>query len=588
MEKFTHLLSKDNKYQILFFILLNIILVFAETFGVALIPLFIDFAVSDDPILPNYISWIEEFVTDKEKESLIIYGSVFLIIVFLIKNILVFGIIAYQINLNKKFNFDLKKKFFNLYVFAPFEIINSYNNSQILRNINEEITNYILNFFLILKTFKDVLLFLAIFILLLFVDYSSTLIAVIILFICLFIYFFTFYELLKKLGENQLKSKNAIISWLLQGISSIKEIKISRKENNISKKFLDKVLIFENSTVKINIIQSIPPSLFELLFVIITLSLVAFAVTTKIENILPILSLYVVSFIRLLPIFTRLGSTLSNLRRSYPSVLHLNSELKKLEKYVIEQNKNSSNIADNLKFDESLNFNNVQFKYQNRNQNILENFNLNINKGKVLALVGKSGSGKTTLINLICGFLKPSSGKITVDDKDIHQNLNGWQKKIGLVPQDNYLLDDSIRNNIIFLDDKSQIDEKRLNEAIFYSGLSDLIESSELKLDTKVGEGGAQLSGGQIQRIALARLLYKNPEILILDEFTNSLDPENEDFIVEKLIQLKNEKNKTIIIVSHKIKPLKICDEIILLENRNIKEKFSYKSFYDKFSSLYE
>ena len=137
MEKFTHLLSKDNKYQILFFILLNIILVFAETFGVALIPLFIDFAVSDDPILPNYISWIEEFVTDKEKESLIIYGSVFLIIVFLIKNILVFGIIAYQINLNKKFNFDLKKKFFNLYVFTPFEIINSYNNSQILRNINE-------------------------------------------------------------------------------------------------------------------------------------------------------------------------------------------------------------------------------------------------------------------------------------------------------------------------------------------------------------------------------------------------------------------------------------------------------------------
>ena len=133
----------------------------------------------------------------------------------------------------------------------------------------------------------------------LFVDYSSTLIAVIILFICLFIYFFTFYELLKKFGENQLKSKNAIISWLLQGISSIKEIKISRKENNISKKFLDKVLIFENSTVKINIIQSIPPSLFELLFVIITLSLVAFAVTTKIENILPILSLYVVSFIRL-------------------------------------------------------------------------------------------------------------------------------------------------------------------------------------------------------------------------------------------------------------------------------------------------
>ena len=131
------------------------------------------------------------------------------------------------------------------------------------------------------------------------------------------------------------------------------------------------------------------------------------------------------------------------------------------------------------------------------------------------------------------------------------------------------------------------MDEKRLQEAIYYSGLKDLI-STGLKIDSKVGEGGAQLSGGQIQRIALARLLYKDPEILILDEFTNSLDPENEDFIVDKLVQLKNEKKKTIIIVSHKIKPLKICDEIILLENKNIKEKFSYDSFYNKFSSLYE
>lgn len=587
MEKFTHLLSKDNKFQILLFIGFNIILVFAETFGIALIPLFIDFAVSDNPILPNYFTWINQFIENKEKDTIIIYGSIFLILIFLIKNFLVFSIIAYQIYLNKKFNFDLKKKFFNLYVFAPFEIINSYNTSQILRNINEEITNYILNFFLILKTFKDILLFLAIFILLLFVDYFSTLIAVLILFTCLFVYFFTFYGLLKKLGENQLKSKNAIISWLMQGISSIKEIKISKKENNIVKKFLDKVLVFENSTVKINLIQSIPPSLFELLFVIITLSLIAFAVTTKIENILPILSLYVVSFIRLLPIFTRLGSTLSNLRRSYPSVLHLNSELIKLEKYMTHQKNDEKNLTDNLKFEKYLTFDDINFKYQNRDQNILENFDLKIEKGKVVALVGKSGSGKTTIINLICGFLSPSKGKIKADNQEIQNNLSSWQKKIGLVPQDNYLLDDTIKNNIIFLDDKNFVDEKRLQEAIYYSGLKDLI-STGLKIDSKVGEGGAQLSGGQIQRIALARLLYKDPEILILDEFTNSLDPENEDFIVDKLVQLKNEKKKTIIIVSHKIKPLKICDEIILLENKNIKEKFSYESFYNKFSSLYE
>ena len=139
-------------------------------------------------------------------------------------------------------------------------------------------------------------------------------------------------------------------------------------------------------------------------------------------------------------------------------------------------------------------------------------------------------------------------------------------KKIGLVPQENFLLDDTILNNIAFLNDEKKIDMKKLQDAIYYSGTSEIIETQERGLETIVGERGSFLSGGQIQRIALARLFYDDPEILILDEFTNSLDPENEDFILKQLQLFKNEKNKNLFITTHKIKPLRLCDEIIVLE----------------------
>ena len=156
-----------------------------------------------------------------------------------------------------------------------------------------------------------------------------------------------------------------------------------------------------------------------------------------------------------------------------------------------------------------------------------------------------------------------------------------------LISQDNYLLDDTLKNNIVFLNDKDSVDKKKLDDAIFYSGVSEFLDDLKSGLNTKIGEKGSILSSGQIQRVALARLLYRDPEVLILDEFTNSLDPNNEDFILEKLIQLQNKKNKTYIVISHKLKPLKICDEIMIMEKGKILEKFNYPDFYSKYNLLY-
>ena len=164
MKNYLNLLTKENKKHLILFIVLNIILVFAETFSIALIPLFIDFIISSDPILPNYIVFFETFLATKNKAELINLCIIFFLIIFFIKNFFYISVIIYQASLKKKFNLYLKKKFLSLYIFAPFEIMKAYNSSEILRNTDSEAQNYVTNFFNILKFSKDFVLLFSIFI----------------------------------------------------------------------------------------------------------------------------------------------------------------------------------------------------------------------------------------------------------------------------------------------------------------------------------------------------------------------------------------------------------------------------------------
>lgn len=587
MKNFVHFLTENNKKSIILFIILNIFLVFVETFSIALIPLIIDFSISNNPILPQYFIFLESLLNDIDKKNILLYGSFFLIILFILKNIYVIFLVAFQANLFRNFSRQIKKKFFKLYLDAPFEVINNYNSSQILRNIDTETSNYVNNFFFIIKSFKDFFLFISIFSLLLFVDLKSTLLSFSLLLILLILYFLIFSKKLKKFGQDTLGAKNHLIKVLLQSLSSIKNIKIRNKEDILLYKFLKEVNVYESARKKINIISAIPNSLFEISFVVVIFSLIIIISESEIENYLPIISLYIVSFIRLLPIFSRIGTTLSSLRSSYPSVQHLNNEFKVLGKLKKNEIKNF-NKNNKLDFNKSIKLEKLSFKYLKNKKSIIDNLSFLINKGDAVGLVGKSGSGKSTLINLICGLLPPSSGVIKIDDKDIFQNIIGWQNRIGLVPQENYLLDDTILNNIIFFDDKKDIDNIKLENAMYYSGVSQFINQLDEGLNTVVGEKGSSLSGGQIQRIALARVLYQDPDVLILDEFTNSLDPENEDFILKQLQLLKKEKNKNFFIITHKMKPLKLCDKIIVLENGKILQEYIFDEFYKKFNFIYE
>ena len=204
--------------------------------------------------------------------------------------------------------------------------------------------------------------------------------------------------------------------------------------------------------------------------------------------------------------------------------------------------------------------------------------------GQTVGIIGPSGSGKTTLINIILGLIEPDSGETKLDNLSIYENLSEWRKSIGYVPQDTYLLDSSIKNNIAFGLEDNEINMVRINEAILISQTKILIDSLPQGIETVVGDRGVKLSGGQRQRIGIARALYNNPSFLILDEATSNLDIKNENKIIEEINM--SHKNRTVVIVSHRKNTVKYCDNIFLMKNGIIKELGEYKKIenvYDEF-----
>ena len=207
---------------------------------------------------------------------------------------------------------------------------------------------------------------------------------------------------------------------------------------------------------------------------------------------------------------------------------------------------------------------NIKFKFNNRSKQVLNSLNLEINFGEKIGIVGETGSGKSTLINTITGLIKPQTGNILIDDKNIEKNIVGWQKQIGYVSQDTFIIDDTLIKNIALGVPENKISNDKIEEVIEQTKIKNFANSLPKGLNTEIGEDGAQISGGQKQRIGIARALYSRPKLLILDEATSALDVEVESEILSEINKLKNKV--TIIIISHRTSTLVGCDKVFKLE----------------------
>ena len=357
-----------------------------------------------------------------------------------------------------------------------------------------------------------------------------------------------------------------------QIFGNIQDIKILLKEKFFFNKFKKNIVLLKYTDLFHQLFTKAPRLIFETLAVFTIVAIIIFymKIDHSIENLLPLLALFGMCALRLIPSFNSIVQSFAVIKKTKISFNSIIKEFNKT-KNNINQIKSIDNFDNKNLALNKIAIQNLSYKYKNTDRYVLKNINIEIRKNSSIGIIGKTGCGKSTLIKLILGLLEPESGKILADDKDIKNDIRNWYKNLSYVPQSVYLNDDTIKSNIAIGEDEEDINEEKIFQSIEIAGLKKFISSLPNKLNTKVGPQGIRLSGGQIQRIGIARALYTDPSIFILDEATSSLDQKTEDEIINDFFKFK--KNKFTIMVSHRLSSLKFCDEVFLIEEGTIKDR---------------
>jgi len=520
--------------------------------------------------------------------SITIIAASLLAGIFLIKNIYLFLIIYFQGVILKDLRLSTSVRLFEYYINLPYIDHLSINPAILIRTIESDISlafTYIRNYITLIR---ESFILLSLFILLLIADPLISSFALLFLGVPIFI-FYLFYR-------NKLKSKGAYLQELMgkkiktinQSLGIIKETKLLKRENFFFSSFFD----INNRAEKINFFSYLVTSTPRLFLEVIALSAVVIVCALLVfigrspDEILPIISLFAISTVRLIPGMNTITASLSAIRLRKPSFDLIVKEIEKLNSSIKIKNSKSIEKKDKIEFNNDILLKNLSFNYKAENKSAINNITMSIKKGTRVGIIGKSGSGKSTLVDIILGLLEPEKGEILVDGINIKDNKHSWQSYIGYIPQDIYLLDDTIQNNITFGVDKNNINKKLLYESIKIAQLEKFVESSKNKLDTVVGNRGIRISGGEKQRIGIARALYNNPEILIFDEATSALDVDNENKILDEVYERIG--NKTLIVISHRNNTVKYCDLIYVMEQGRIIDQGPYKKIIEKHQYLKE
>ncbi len=580
------LISKKQKTNTILILIGNQIGSILEVIGLGIIPILAINLLDKNKLIifleKKNLSFLTGFL---EFESFIFYSFLGLIIFFILKNLFLMSMNYLQTKLRIDIFNSISGNFFQLYIHSPYKYFLKKNPSYLSSIMTNEVHGActVLEIFVLL--FRDVFTVLVICITLILIDpiISSMLILFIIIFTLIFYGMFKKYLIAKGKILQEARADNLKV--IHQSFDIIKDAKILKKEKFFINIFNDQLNLMAKQKIISSIINMIPRPFLEI-FILIVITMIIFYSTffsNSLDTALPFIAFLAVSSIRLIPAFKSISNSLSGINFNKISVDVVINELNEIEnnKKLFDNHETQNKNFINKNF-EILEIDSLSFSYDNKTK-VLKNINFKVHKGEKIGIVGQSGSGKSTLINIILGLLKPTDGNILLDKKNIFQSLNEWYNILGYIPQDIYLLNDTIKNNIALGIEENNIQTRLIKKALLMSNAAEFIEKLPDKIETNVGNRGISFSGGQRQRIGIARAFYRDSKILILDEATNSLDQENEREIVKQILSLKD---ITVFIIAHNLNALRNCDKIIYLDQGNLVDFDSFEKIVNKYKLI--
>ena len=562
--------SNLNGYYKKFFVFLFILVLvgsLAEMVSVGIIlPAFSIIFESSETNIFSRNDFINNIKLNYSKLEIIFYLSILIIFIFFLKSILLTLLYKFQTSFCYGVQEYISNKLFKKYLFSTSIINNKKKSAELIRNLTSEMDQMVTSFLLpFLNFFVEIFIFFSIILVLLYFEFKVSIIIFSFSLSAIFIFYFLTKKKIDNISYERQINEEKKIKTIQDTFGSIRDLIILGCRNFSYDYFSAKTKSVSSSKRKIEFLNFLPKIWIEffgvLLIVMITFLMIY--MEKDLNSFLPTLALFAVAAFRILPITNRLIISIQHMRYGEPVVKNLIFNLN--EKIENDYLKNNSENENNIELD-SIKIKNLGFKYNSSNEFLFNNINLEIKRGDKIGILGESGSGKSTFVDLLIGFLKPSTGEILINDNQKNSNLLNLASNIGYVPQNVYIIDGTIEENIALNTEKK--DKDKINNLIEFCLLSNLSNDLKKKQTLNLGEKGSTVSGGQKQRIAIARSLYQNPKLLILDEATNALDEEMEEKLMDNLFNQSN--IETIIIINHRKSSLKNCNKFFKLDNKKI------------------
>ena len=569
LKKLNFLLTKRQRTALMVLSLLLFLGMILEIFGLGvLIPgisiLLDPLAFEKYPILLQ----LTFFFGLETQNQFIVFSLAMILLIYFVKTIFLVILSFKQNNFLSRLSAYISNTLFELYMYQPYSFHTSVNSSILIRNLQTEVSYFSTFCQALLNLVIEGAMLIGIIITLIFIEPVGAISVGLFFGLSSYIFFFFSKKRMKRWGEMRQELDGYNSKLIIEGLGGIKNIKILGKESFFTSSF------FKNNSLKANILGKnstlnlLPRYYLEFLSVfglLIFISVLLY-LEKDLAGLIATLGVFLAATFRMMPSLNKLIAGSQSLKYYKSSLDVFYKELNTLKP---TRHQNQTPIE--FDFTKKIHINSISFSYHNEQAKILNNISLTIKPGEVIGLIGPSGSGKTTLIDLFLGFYSPSSGDINIGAHSIYNDINSWQKRIGYVSQNIFLLDSSIKSNIALGLKDTDIDSEKLRSALKLAQLESFVNNLPMGVNTRVGEMGVQLSGGQRQRIGIARALYNNPPIIVLDEATSALDTKTELGVMDSIKQLKG--IKTIIIIAHRVSTLGICDQIYSLDQGVIKEE---------------